>query len=397
MAEAVLFETLQTVNGARIGVATLNSEKTLNALSLAMSDLLSARLRLWADDPAVAMVVLQAAGDKAFCAGGDLQQLYVSMQAHRASEQRDDIAANAYAVQFFEREYRLNYLIHTYPKPVLCWGHGIVMGGGMGLMAGASHRVVTERSRLAMPEISVGLYPDCGGSWFLNRMPGRLGLFLALTGASANAADAKFVDLADYLIAQEAKQPVIDALLQQPWGAGGDDAHVLLTRVLQQAEQASAQKTAFAASPLRAHFDVIDHLCGAPTLPEIVDALLTLQTDDVWLQKAVAALAAGAPGSAWLSYVLQQRAHHLSLAQVFRLEFLVSLHCAAHGDFAEGIRALLIEKDRQPHWQPAWQAAADGAGSVQFPRLSSEWLEGFFADPWAAARHPLADLGSVAR
>lgn len=386
MSEVVLFEELRAANGYRIGVATLNSEKTLNALSLEMTDLLTGRLVQWAADADVAMVVLQAQGEKAFCAGGDLQQLYRTMTAHHASEQRDDIGGNAYAAQFFEREYRLDYLIHTYPKPILCWGHGIVMGGGIGLMAGASHRVATERSRLAMPEIAIGLYPDVGGSWFLSRMPGQLGLFLALTGASVNAADAKFVKLADYQIAHAGKQQVIDALLQQPWDGDDADARVLLGRVLQQAERASAAHAAnagIAASPLRANLDLINTLCSAQTLPEIVDALLAVETDDAWLQKAVATLAAGSPGSAWLSHALQRRVRHLSLAQVFRLEFIVSLHCAARPDFAEGIRALIIDKDQMPKWQPA--AVAD---------VTRQWVDGFFADPWTADRHPLADLGS---
>ncbi len=365
MSDVVLFEQLQTANGRLIGVATLNTEKTLNALSLEMTDLLAAQLAVWADDGQVAMVVLQAAGDKAFCAGGDLQQLYRTMVAHHASGQRGDIAANDYATQFFEREYRLDYAIGNYPKPLLYWGHGIVMGGGIGLMAGASHRVVTERSRLAMPESAIGLYPDVGGSWFLSRMPGKLGLFLALTGASINAADAKFVKLADFLITQSQKQAVFDALVAQPWD-GAQDNHVLLGRVLQQAEAeaTTVTTTPFAPSVLRAQFDRIETLCAAQTLPEIFAAILSLQMDDdapdaAWLRKAAAALSKSAPGSAWLSYALQRKVKHMSLAEVFRLEYIVTLNCAAGHDFAEGIRALIIDKDQQPKWQPA--ALADGS------------------------------------
>jgi len=217
--QSVLFDTLTADNGSRIGIVTLNAEKTLNALSLEMIDLLAAQLAAWSSDTGIALVLFQAAGEKAFCAGGDLQNLYQSMLAHHASDQKDDVRANRYACDFFAREYRLDYLIHTYPKPILCWGHGIVMGGGIGLMAGASHRVVTEKSRLAMPEIGIGLFPDVGGTWFLNRMPGKLGLFLALTGAMINASDARFTKLADYAIAQADKQQVIAALLRQPWGA----------------------------------------------------------------------------------------------------------------------------------------------------------------------------------
>ena len=214
VAAPVLFEELTAANGRRIGIATLASEKTLHAISLEMVSLLTPQLQRWQADPGVAMVLLQAQGEKAFCAGGDLQQLYRSMCEHHASPEREDIRANRYAAEFFEQEYRLDYLIHSFAKPILCWGHGIVMGGGIGLMAGCSHRVVTERSRLAMPEITIGLYPDVGGSWFLARMPGKTGVFLALTGANLNANDALFAGLADYRVAQSAKQSVIDALLE---------------------------------------------------------------------------------------------------------------------------------------------------------------------------------------
>ncbi len=381
-AAPVLFEELTAANGRRIGIATLASEKTLHAISLEMVRLLTPQLQQWQADPDVAMVILQAQGEKAFCAGGDLQQLYRSMREHHASPAREDIRANAYAAEFFEQEYRLDYLIHSFAKPILCWGHGIVMGGGIGLMAGCSHRVVTEKSRLAMPEITIGLYPDVGGSWFLARMPGKTGIFLALTGAHLNAQDALFAGLADYTVAHTSKAAVLDALLSQPWG-GGRDAE-LLDRVLAGAQAASPQEgtALFASSNLRAHFDQIEALCRQPTLPEIVAAILAVQTDDPWLLKAQATLRAGAPGSAWLGYALQKKVRPLSLAQVFRLEFVVSLHCAARPDFVEGVRALIIEKDQKPQWNPASLAQATPA-----------WVDGFFADPWAQGGHPLADLG----
>jgi len=382
-AAPVVFEELTAANGRRIGIATLASEKTLHAISLEMVRLLTPQLQQWQADPGVAMVILQAQGEKAFCAGGDLQQLYRSMREHHASPAREDIRANTYAAEFFEHEYRLDYLVHSFAKPILCWGHGIVMGGGIGLMAGCSHRVVTEKSRLAMPEITIGLYPDVGGSWFLARMPGKTGIFLALTGANLNANDALFAGLADYRVAHAAKASVIDALLMQPWGRGNDAE--LLDRVLASAQASSSQEGAavFATANLRTHFDLIESLCRRPTLPEIVDGILTLETEDAWLVKAQATLRAGSPGSAWLGYALQKRVRPLSLAQVFRLEFVVSLHCAARPDFVEGIRALIIEKDQKPQWNPASLAAA-----------TPQWVEGFFADPWPQADHPLADLGA---
>ncbi|WP_394780827.1 enoyl-CoA hydratase/isomerase family protein [Undibacterium sp.] len=377
---AVLFDTLPTENGKLLGVATLNAEKTLNALSMEMVDLLAQQLTAWRADPAIVAVILQAAGDKAFCAGGDLQNLYRSMQEQHASPNKDDLLANTYALDFFEREYRLDYLIHTYGKPILCWGHGIVMGGGIGLMAGASHRVVTEKSRLAMPEIAIGLYPDVGGSWFLNRMPGKLGLFLALTGASINTADARFARLADFQLQHADKAALIASLQAQPWSSSEQDNHALLSRLLQQAEQqhAAAGSTD---GPLRQHFDLINQLCTGG-LQDIVKRITSLQSDDPWLKKAAAALAKGSPSSSYLAYALQQRSKHLSLAEVFRLELVASLACAAGPDFAEGIRALIVDKDMQPRWSPAHLQA-----------VTEEMAQQFFNSPWDEASHPLKDLG----
>ena len=374
---AVVFEERRADNGARIGVARLNAEKTLNALTLEMIVLLNERLTAWAADAAVALVVLEGAGEKAFCAGGDLHALRASILEHRASTRSDDIRGNAYALEFFAREYRLDYLIHTYPKPVLAWGHGIVMGGGIGLMAGASHRVVTERSRLAMPEISIGLYPDVGGTWVLGRMPGRLGLFLALTGAPLNASDALFSGIADYAVLQSGKAAIFDALLHQPWTASRLDNDRCLTGLLLGSAMAPAERP----GPARLNFDVINNLCRRATLPEIVAAIVDSATRDPWLDQAAATLAAGSPGSAALAYALQWRTRHLSLADVFRVELVASMHCAARPDFAEGIRALLIDKDRRPRWSPPTLAGAVG-----------EWTEGYFVSPWRPAEHPLADL-----
>ena len=377
MTQTVLFEERKAANGARIGIATLNAIKTLNALSLEMIDLLAERLAAWAADPDVALVALDGAGEKAFSAGADLHKMHETMLAHHASERRGDIRGNAYAAAFFGHEYRLDYLIHTYSKPLLCWGHGIVMGGGVGLLSGASHRVVTGQSRLAMPEITIGLFPDVGGSWLLGRMPGAAGLFLALTGARLQAADALFVKLADYCIDHEHKAAVFDAIVSQAWTQEPEQNGRLLAAVLREFAQPD-----LGPGPLRTNFDRVNKLCSAPELMHIVGAITGLKTGDAWLAQAAATLAAGSPSSAALSYELQRRTKHLSLADVFRTEFIAALHCARRPDFAEGIRALLIDKDQRPRWQPA-----------SLEQVTHEWTEGFFASPWKPHEHPLADLG----
>lgn len=379
---------------AAIGIATLNAESTLNALSLDMIALLEHRLAAWEADPSIVLVMLEGAGSKAFCAGGDLQQLYQSMRSHHASPQAADPRANDYALEFFRREYALDYRIHTFAKPVLCWGHGIVMGGGIGLMAGASHRVVTEGSRLAMPEVAIGLYPDVGGSWFLNRMPGHTGRFLALTGASLNAADALFAKLADFHVPHGDKERLLDLLQLQAWSADAGNNHERLGGLLAMLQQAAQP---LADSPLRRHFDLINLLCAGGGFEETVARITALQTDERWLAKAVGALAKGSPGAAWLAWHIQQRARHLSLADVFRLELGVSLAVAARPDFAEGIRALIIDKDQQPRWQPpAVSASRSGSPASEDDRLAlAAWGAGFFTPLWPDGHHPLQHLGAT--
>lgn len=373
----VLFEEQRAANGTRIGIATLNAPRTLNGFSLPMAHLLHERLNAWAADDGIALVVLQGAGEKAFCAGGDLHSLYQSMRAYRDAGSTD-VRDNAYAAEFFDVEYRVDFAIHTYPKPILCWGHGIVMGGGIGLMSGASHRVVSERSKLAFPEITVGLFPDVGGSWLLPRVPGKGGLFLALTGAPLNAGDAIYAGLADLHIAEAKRADVFSALAQVHWSNDAKRNHEQLTALLQ--EHASDATT----GPLLRNAATIDALCEGDDVVTVVNAIHALQADDPWLQTAQATLAAGAPGSARLAWELQQRAVGASLADVYRYEYIAALHCAAHGDFAEGIRALLIDKDRTPHWQPATLAEA-----------TPQWAQTFFVSPWDEATHPLADLGAT--
>ncbi len=371
MNDVVLFDNLPTACGRRFGIATLNVPNALNALSLDMVQALTPALRDWAQDSGVVGVVLQAAGDKAFCAGGDLHGLYQSMRLHGTGP-------NPYAHGFFAQEYALDQLIHNYPKPVLCWGHGIVMGGGVGLMAGASHRVVTGTSKLAMPEISIGLYPDVGGSWLLRRMPGRVGLFLALTGAPLNAADAIFCGLADVHIDVAQRANVMTALGAARWDDLPCDAGAQLSKLL-----AAHVTPIVAPSKVREHFDAINALVAGDDLLDMAQRLRTLDSGDAWLQAAGASFAKGSPTSAALAFEMWKRVHRMSLAEVFRLEYRASLGCCAHPDFAEGIRALLIDKDRNPRWTP---------GTLQ--QVTPEWVIEHF-DTRAAAPHPLAVLNQT--
>lgn len=367
----VLFDTIQTSSGHVFGRATLNATASLNALTLTMVELLDEQLEKWGLDPNVVGVILDSQSDKAFCAGGDVVSI------HHAIRQTPKGQVPAEATAFFSREYRLDYRIHTYGKPVICWGHGIVMGGGVGLMAGASHRVVTPKTRMAMPEITIGLYPDVGGSWILSRLPGKIGPFLALTGASINATDAIFAGLADFALEHESHAELIQAIATSSWNGQGADDALEVTRLLEKLSVGVQLPT----SKLRENFDRISEVVGNDGLKDISSRFKLLAEDaDPWLSQAAQTFIKGSPTSAALGLHMQERVRLLSLAQTFKLELQASLGCCVHPDFYEGVRALLVDKDKSPKWQPA-----------EISEITPEWIESHLK-PRFDEEHPLEDL-----
>ncbi|WP_246210861.1 enoyl-CoA hydratase/isomerase family protein [Vogesella oryzae] len=372
MNDAVLFDEITTAGGQRIGVVLLNAEKSLNALNLEMIKLLDARLSIWDRDDGIVAVLLRGSGDKAFCAGGDVRAM---REAIVANDQYPD----AFASDFFAREYALDYRIHTWRKPLLVWGNGIVMGGGLGLMAGASHRVATASTRIAMPEIAIGLYPDVGASWFLQRMPAKCGLFLGLTGAALNARDALLVNLADHILPQDGWPTLLTQLQQADWQADAAANHALLTALLGELEAGNGDSVAD--SNVARNLPAIHALLNQGSLTAF-DAALRRQTfDDPWLAAAAQSYRAGCPTSAAVTWEIFQRAKHLSLAEAFRLELVLSVNFCAAPDFREGVRALLVDKDRQPRWARPLLADVDAGYVAQH-----------FAPPWRPQDHPLATL-----
>jgi len=376
--DSLIFETLATADGHRIGRVTLDAPRSLNALTLEMIDGLQSRLDAWAADTSIVAIWLEGAGDKAFCAGGDVVALHraiVDGQAGHvpdAAEHRND---ESFVARYFSHEYRLDHTLHGYPKPVIAWGDGIVMGGGLGLMAGASHRVVTPPSMLAMPEITIGLYPDVAASWFLNRCPGRSGLFLGLTGARLNASDALFVGLADRLIDDTRREAVIDDLRLADWR----EPARAVGHVLRQHAAASRER---APSPeMQPRLDTLDSLTDADDDATLIRRVIDAASDDdPWIARAAKNLAAGSPLSARLILRQLSRCRRLSLAEVLREELNLSLACAARGDLAEGVRALLIDKDRNPRWQHVHGEVPDAD------------IQACFVSPWDCDSHPLRDL-----
>lgn len=368
MTSPVLFEEVATQNGHVIGLVTLNSEKALNSLTLEMVDLMLDQLRQWRHNDKVAAVFIQGAGEKAFCAGGDVQAL------HKSSVEQPGGPCE-YAEAFFEREYRLDYLLHNYGKPTIVWGHGIVMGGGLGVFAGCSYRIATEKTRIAMPEVTIALFPDVGGSYFLNKMPGQCGRFLALTGASINGADSVYAGIADYTIGHVNKQIVIDVLKSLDWSSVEIEGKLASFFTTQQ-RQCMAD---IPAGNLESHQAAIDELCSGGDVEAIAAKFSALETDDKWLQRAKAGLASGSPLAVkWIFHQLEL-CKGLDLKAVFEKEILLATTIIRHTEFAEGVRALLIDKDQSPEWQ--------------YKRLNEVTVEAvapFFEAPWPS--NPLADL-----
>lgn len=359
-------------NGFNIGRLTLNKPKALNALDLEMADIMLKALQKWQTRSDIVAIVIDSAGEKAFCAGGDIVSMYKSMV-----EAQGQIPA--FLETFFETEYTLDYTIHNYNKPIIVWGSGIVMGGGMGLLCGASHRVVTETSRLAMPEITIGLYPDVGGSYFLPRLPGKSGLFLGLTGGQMNASDACFVGLADIMVASSEKTNLIEQLVNYTWGPTDQNS-------LQEAVNTILNDLAKPESEPQGNIEpnmaLIDRLCEADNVSDVVNAILSSDMqNDKWLSKAQSTLAKGSPITMHLVFEQCKRGADMSLAACFRMEADMSCRCGESGEFQEGVRALLIDKDMAPKWK--YKNVED---------VPKSEIEHHFTSPWSKESHPLSSL-----
>lgn len=367
MSDLILFEILKGELGD-IGCITLNNSKALNALNLEMIAAIQNALDTCQNDENIKAVFLQGSGEKAFCAGGDVVGLYHSMK----ETLEGDVPQKA--AEFFTEEYKLDYRLHTFTKPIISWGNGIVMGGGIGLAAACSHRIVTENSMFAMPEVTIGLYPDVGASWFFNRMPQNIGMYLGLTGARMNASDAIFTKLADFFILDEFKNELLEDLAELEWS---EDTHTDVHNVIQAHYAMSYDEAPI--SNVRENYNEIQYLFEYGGLDAIVHNLTQITPKTKWLGFAQKGFLKGCPVTYALVYEQIKRAKNLSLKEVFKMELIVSTRCAMNGDLQEGIRALLIDKDGKPNWS---------LNSIQ--DMTQEKLEGYFTSPWSS--HPLANL-----
>ncbi|MBJ2283416.1 enoyl-CoA hydratase/isomerase family protein [Pseudomonas sp. MF6755] len=334
-----------------LGHLTLNRPAGLNAITLNMVRQLTAQLQDWADDPQVHAVVLRGAGEKAFCAGGDIRSLYDSFK------QGDTLHED-----FFVEEYALDLAIHQYPKPVLALMDGFVLGGGMGLVQGADLRVVTDRSRLAMPEVAIGYFPDVGGSYFLSRIPGELGTYLGVTGVQIRAADALYCGLADWYI-DSAKLIDLDQQLDSLQWHGSplkDLQGVLAKLAVQQLPD----------PPLATLRPVIDHFFALPDVPSIVEQLQAVTVADTheWALNTAHLMQTRSPLAMAVTLQMLRRGRHLPLEQCFALELHLDRQWFKRGDLIEGVRALIIDKDKTPHWNPPTLNALDASHVESFFR-----------------------------
>ncbi|OWQ88805.1 3-hydroxyisobutyryl-CoA hydrolase [Roseateles aquatilis] len=356
---------LAEVNGC-LGLITLNRPQALNALSLAMIRDMTALLSAWADDPRIQAVAVLGAGREgkpaAFCAGGDIRFF------HQAALAGDD-ALDA----FFTEEYALNHLIHQFPKPYIALMDGVVMGGGMGISQGAKLRVLTEHSKLAMPETNIGLFPDVGGGWFLSRCPGHSGEWLALTGQAIGAGDAIELGLGDVFVKSGELPAIIDGLRT---GVQDSAEHVVAT-VMERADLAPVAEHWASRALINRHFKA-----------ESVQALFaSLEADtDPWARQTLATLRKRSPLMMAVTLEQIRRARGMSLADDLRMERDLVHRCfhlrpGAASETVEGIRALAVDKDHAPKWNPA---TIDG--------VRREDVEAFFQSPWTVAGHPLRAL-----
>lgn len=351
--------------GNGTGFITLDRPKALNSLSLDMVRAMTEALLRWRDDDAVAAVVVRSSSAKALCAGGDIRFFH---EAGHATPQ----GGSALLEDFFTEEYALNHLIHYYPKPYIALMEGVVMGGGMGIAQGGPGcgvRVVTDGTKMAMPEVNIGLFPDVGGSHFLSRAPGRLGFYLGLTGLTVGAADALYLGLADHYVPQ-AELAALSDLIDSTAGGGLREAVATFARPL---------RAGAGDSGLAAQRTLIDRHFGHDSVAAIMDSL---RGDDAsFARQALRAMEQRSPLMMCVTFELLKRGAALDVADCLRLERNLVRRTFEHGEVLEGVRALVIDKDNAPRWNPPTLA-----------EVTQAMVARFFAPPWPAHAHPLRHL-----
>lgn len=326
----------------KAGIVTLNRPKALNALTHPMCSALAAQLTAWAEDPDVAHVVITGAGEKAFCAGGDIRSIY---DAKMAGEMEG-------LGEFFKEEYLLNAQIKAYPKPYIALINGIVMGGGVGVSAHGSHRVGTEKTMFAMPETGIGFFPDVGGTYFLPRMPKKTGVYCALSAGRLKQGDALATGVLTHAI-KETDLPAIEAALEE-----SSDVGAVLSRYMVEAEP----------GPLMAAADTIERCFSEDSVNAILAKLD--ESGDEFASKAAQAIRQKSPTSVLIAFEQMQRGGELSFNECMKLEYRIVSEILKGSEFYEGVRAVLVDKDQDPKWSPS-----------SLDQVDKEDLAAYFREP----------------
>lgn len=319
-----------------VGWIELNRAKALNALSYEMVKLMNDQLNAWKQNDDVAMVCLYSSSDRAFCAGGDIRSLYDARETNIDSEARD----------FFVTEYELDMAIHNYPKPILVYMNGIVMGGGVGISIGGQHRIVTEKTKWAMPEANIGFFPDVGASYFMNQMPGHAGRYLAFTGQMIGASDVLYIGGADRFMESERWDELRKALKETTWTGESMDAQL--------SELLDCFTSTAPESSLTLIQEKIDQHFLFNTAEEIVSSLeKASELGEAWEKEVLDVLKGKSPTS--LKVMLHQliEGKDKDLLDCFKMELALGMNLVKSADFSEGVRAVLVDKDNSPKWNPS--------------------------------------------
>jgi enoyl-CoA hydratase len=307
-----------------LGQITLNRPKALNALNLEMIRAIDRQLMQWAQADHIDAVMIRSGDSRAFCAGGDIREIHT--HGHQAKHK---------AIDFFQHEYRLNERIHSYPKPYIALMDGLTMGGGVGISIHGTYRIATENLIFAMPETSIGFFPDIGASYFLSRCPGKTGLYLGLTSARLTTADALALGLVDLQVPSDQLDAIVKTIV---------NADSIITAIKTLHTEPTGKP------PIEQYRQEIDRCFSANTIEEILARLEEKNTD--WHQETLQALRQKSPTSLKVTLKQLQRSGQLDLRACLQMEYHLATHFLNNPDFYEGVRAMIIDKDRAPHWSP---------------------------------------------
>lgn len=347
-----------------VAFVTLNRPAALNALSMDMVLTLSDITRDCAADPAIRALLIRGSGEKAFCAGGDIRALYQSYKTSGSLHR-----------EFFEREYPLDYFLRFYPKPYIALMDGITMGGGMGIAQGSSWRIVGERTRIAMPEVAIGFFPDVGGSFFLSHIAPEVGLYLALTGTQIRANDALYAGLADVYLERNAVDRIESELTALSWSG---DAGADIARIID-----GLKSREVGPAPLAEIRPAVDQHFAAASVAAILESLHSEARPQYveWARQTAAIMETRSPTMLEVTLRQLRLGRSMSFADCLRMEIGMTRQCFEQGDFIEGVRALIIDKDNAPQWKPH-----------HLSQVTQQSIDAFFANRWQPVQHPLANL-----